>query len=52
MFQEVKQYLNPKNLLVIRSSIYPGTCLKIQKYLGQNFKIYLTVPDEWFKESQ
>ena len=37
MFQEVKQYLNPKNLLVIRSSIYPGTCLKIQKYLGQNF---------------
>ena len=33
MFREVKQFLNHKNLLVIRSSIYPGTCLKIQKYL-------------------
>ena len=31
MFREVKQYLNSKNLLVIRSSIYPGTCLKIKK---------------------
>jgi len=38
MFNEVKKYLNPKNLLVIRSSIYPGTCLKIQKFLGKNFK--------------
>ena len=37
MFREVKQFLNHKNLLVIRSSIYPGTCLKIQKYLGQKF---------------
>ena len=38
MFREIKKYLNPKNLLVIRSSIYPGTCLKIQKFLGKNFK--------------
>ena len=37
MFREVKQFLNHKNLLVIRSSIYPGTCLKIQKYLGPKF---------------
>ena len=37
MFREVKQYLNSKKLLVIRSSIYPGTCLKIKKYLGRNF---------------
>ena len=38
MFSEVKKYLNPNNLLVIRSSIYPGTCFKIQKFLGRNFK--------------
>ena len=38
MFSEVKKYLNPNNLLVIRSSIYPGTCFKIQKFLGKNFK--------------
>ena len=38
MFKEIKKYLNPKNLLVIRSSIYPGTCLKIQKFLGKKFQ--------------
>ena len=38
MFREVKKYLNPNKLLVIRSSIYPGTCLKIQKFLGKKFK--------------
>jgi UDP-N-acetyl-D-mannosaminuronic acid dehydrogenase len=37
MFNEVKKYLKPNKLLVIRSSIYPGTCLKIQKYLGKKF---------------
>jgi UDP-N-acetyl-D-mannosaminuronic acid dehydrogenase len=37
MFKEVKKYLKPNKLLVIRSSIYPGTCLKIKKYLGKNF---------------
>ena len=38
MFKEIKKHLNPKNLLVIRSSIYPGTCLKIQKFLGKKFQ--------------
>ncbi len=38
MFKEIKKYLNPKNLLVIRSSIYPGTCLKIEKFLGKKFR--------------
>tara|TARA_B100000963_G_scaffold357260_1_gene379011 strand:+ start:1577 stop:2740 length:1164 start_codon:yes stop_codon:yes gene_type:complete len=38
MFREVKEYLNPNKLLVIRSSIYPGTCFKIQKFLGSKFK--------------
>ena len=38
MFSEIKKYLNPNNLLVIRSSIYPGTCLKIQNFLGKKFK--------------
>ena len=37
MFQEVREYLNPNKLLIIRSSIYPGTCLEIQKFLGKNF---------------
>ena len=37
MFNEVKKYLKPSKLLVIRSSIYPGTCLKIKKYLGKKF---------------
>ena len=38
MFKEIKKYLNPKNLLVVRSSIYPGTCLKIEKFLGKKFR--------------
>ena len=38
MFREVKKYLNPNGLLVIRSSTYPGTCLKVQKFLGKKFK--------------
>ena len=38
MFEEIKNELDPKKLLVIRSSIYPGTCKKIQSYLGPQFK--------------
>ena len=38
LFREIKQYLDPNKLLVIRSSIYPGSCLKIQKVLGNKFK--------------
>ncbi len=38
MFREVKENLNPKKLIVIRSSIYPGTCLKIHKILGKKYK--------------
>ena len=38
MFKEVKHLLNPKKPLIIRSSIYPGICLKVQKYLGNNFQ--------------
>ena len=38
MFREIKKYLKPSMLLVIRSSIYPGTCLKIQNFLGKQFK--------------
>ena len=37
MFKEVKNYLDPNKLLVIRSSIYPGTCFQIQKFLGKKF---------------
>ena len=38
MFREIRKYLKPSMLLVIRSSIYPGTCLKIQNFLGKKFK--------------
>tara|TARA_Y100000389_G_C17419112_1_gene495565 strand:- start:276 stop:1442 length:1167 start_codon:yes stop_codon:yes gene_type:complete len=38
MFKEVKKYLTPEKLLIIRSSIYPGTCKEIQKFLGKNYK--------------
>ena len=38
MFKKIKSELNPKNLLVIRSSIYPGTVNKINKILGKNFQ--------------
>ena len=38
MFKEVKHLLNHKKPLIIRSSIYPGICLKVQKYLGNNFQ--------------
>lgn len=38
MFKEVKKYLTPEKLLIIRSSIYPGTCNEIQEFLGKNYK--------------
>jgi UDP-N-acetyl-D-mannosaminuronic acid dehydrogenase len=38
MFRDIKSELNPKNLLVIRSSIYPGTVKKISNILGRDFK--------------
>ena len=38
MFKEVRHLLNHKKPLIIRSSIYPGICLKVQKYLGNNFQ--------------
>ena len=38
LFKEIKPYITPEKLLVIRSSIYPGTINEIQKYLGKNFK--------------
>ena len=38
MFKEVKPYLDTSKLIIIRSSIYPGTCLKVQKLLGKKFK--------------
>ena len=38
MFKEIKNNLNPNQLLIIRSSIYPGTCLDISKFLGKKIK--------------
>ena len=38
LFKEIKPYITPDKLLVIRSSIYPGTINEIQKYLGKEFK--------------
>ena len=53
MFKEVKKYINPKNLLVIRSSIYPGTyLLKYKNLLVKNFKMFLIVLKELYKENQ
>ena len=37
MFSDVKKYLTPKKLIIIRSSIYPGTCLNVQKFLGKKY---------------
>jgi len=37
MFAEIKKFLREDKLLVIRSSIYPGTCLKVKNYLGKKF---------------
>ena len=37
LFKEIKNYLAPNQLLIIRSSIYPGTCKKIQEFLGKKF---------------
>ena len=38
MFKEVKHLLDPKKPLIIRSSIYPGICLEVQKFLGVKFQ--------------
>jgi len=37
LFKEIKNCLTPNQLLIIRSSIYPGTCKKIQQFLGKKF---------------
>ncbi len=37
VFREIKPFLNPKKLLIVRSSIYPGSIYKIQKYLGKKY---------------
>lgn len=37
LFKEIKNLLNPNQLIIIRSSIYPGTCKKIYQFLGTNF---------------
>ena len=38
MFREIKHLLDPKKPLIIRSSVYPGICLKVHKYLGKKFQ--------------
>ena len=38
MFKEIKHLLDPKKPLIIRSSVYPGICLKVHKYLGKKFQ--------------
>ena len=38
LFRELKNYLNKNQVIIIRSSIYPGSCEKIVKILGKKFK--------------
>jgi UDP-N-acetyl-D-mannosaminuronic acid dehydrogenase len=38
LFIEIKSLLNPDQLIIIRSSIFPGTCQKVSNFLGKNFK--------------
>ena len=37
-FKSLKNHINKSQIIIIRSSIYPGTCLKVQKLLGKKFK--------------
>jgi UDP-N-acetyl-D-mannosaminuronic acid dehydrogenase len=37
LFKEIKHLLNPNQLIIIRSSIYPGTCEKVHHFLGKEF---------------
>jgi UDP-N-acetyl-D-mannosaminuronic acid dehydrogenase len=37
LFKEIKHLLNPTPLIIIRSSIYPGTCKKVHHFLGKEF---------------
>jgi len=38
LFRELKNHLNHNQVIIIRSSIYPGSCEKIVKILGKKFK--------------
>ena len=38
LFKELKNHLNQNQIIIIRSSIYPGSCEKIAKILGRKFK--------------
>lgn len=37
LFKEIRYLLKPNQLIIIRSSIYPGVCKKIYQFLGKNF---------------
>jgi UDP-N-acetyl-D-mannosaminuronic acid dehydrogenase len=37
LFKEIKSMLKPTQLIIVRSSIYPGTCKKISEFLGKEF---------------
>ena len=38
LFKELKNYINKDQTIIIRSSIYPGTCEKVFSILGRGFK--------------
>ena len=38
LFKELKNHLNHNQVIIIRSSIYPGSCEKIVKILGKKFQ--------------
>ena len=38
LFEELKSHLNKDQVIIIRSSIYPGSCRKIINILGKKFK--------------
>ncbi len=38
LFKELKSHLNKNQVIIIRSSIYPGSCNKIIEILGKKFK--------------
>ena len=37
LFKQIKHLLNHNQLIIIRSSIYPGTCEKVYQFLGKEF---------------
>lgn len=48
--KEIKKYLKDDQLVIIRSSVFPGTCKNINKYLSKDINLHVSYCPERIKQ--